>query len=110
MKIDWDKLQVIDSRGTKKHGVSEYKKTVKELRDELKSRGLKYSGSKEELITRIKDDDNRIETAEADGMLKNLQGLKNRIQMVKDYEEEYLAPDEDIKFYEEDDYDNGQFI
>ena len=87
MKIDWDKLQVIDSRGTKKHGVSEYKKTVKELRDELKSRGLKYSGSKEELITRIKDDDNRIETAEADGMLKNLQGLKNRIQMFEEYEE-----------------------
>ena len=49
MKIDWDKLQVIDSRDVKqsKHGISEYKKSVKELRKELRDRGLKYTGTKE---------------------------------------------------------------
>ena len=87
MKIEWAKLKIIDSRDIKKHGVSDYKQTIKELRTELKRRGLKYSGSKEELITRIKDEDNLIETAEADGMLKNLQGLKKRIQMFQEYED-----------------------
>ena len=87
MKIDWDKLQVIDSRGTKKHGVSDYKQTIKELRTELKRRGLKYSGSKEELLDRLKEDNNRIEVAEADGQIKTLEQLKARVKMFQDYED-----------------------
>ena len=58
MKIDWDKLKVVESRDVKKskHGISEYKKSVKELRKELRDRGLKYTGTKEELLDRIKKD------------------------------------------------------
>ena len=79
MKIDWDKLKVVESRDVKasKHGISEYKKSVKELRKELRDRGLKYTGTKEELLDRIKKDDNRLEESQADSQLKTLEGLKN---------------------------------
>ena len=55
MKIDWDKLKVVESRDVKacKHGISEYKKSVKELRKEVRDRGLKYTGTKEELLDKI---------------------------------------------------------
>ena len=87
MKINWDKLKVIESRDIKKHGVSEYRQTVKELRTELKRRGLKYTGSKEQLLDRIKEDNNRIEVAEADGQIKTLEQLKARVKMFQDYED-----------------------
>tara|TARA_Y100001963_G_C6702258_1_gene410044 strand:- start:41 stop:457 length:417 start_codon:yes stop_codon:yes gene_type:complete len=87
MKIDWDKLKIIESRDIKKHGVSDYKQTIKELRTELKRRGLKYSGSKEELLDRLKEDNNRIEVAEADGQIKTLEQLKARVKMFQDYED-----------------------
>jgi hypothetical protein len=87
MKIDWDKLKVVESRDVKKHGISEYKKSVKELRKELRDRGLKYTGTKEELLDRIKKDDNRLEESQADSQLKTLEGLKSRIQMFQEYED-----------------------
>ena len=87
MKIDWDKLKVVESRDVKKHGISEYKKSVKDLRKELKDRGLKYTGTKEELLDRIKKDDNRLEESQADSQLKTLEGLKSRIQMFQEYED-----------------------
>ena len=70
-----------------KHGISEYKKSVKELRKELRDRGLKYTGTKEELLDRIKKDDNRLEESQADSQLKTLEGLKSRIQMFQEYED-----------------------
>ena len=89
MKIDWDNIKVIDSikPKEKKHGVAQYKRTVKELRKQLRDRGLAYTGTKEELLDRIQKDDNRIEETHADSQLKSLESLKGRVEMYNDYEE-----------------------
>jgi len=89
MKIDWDNIKVIDSikPKEKKHGVAQYKRTVKELRKQLRDRGLAYTGTKEELLDRIQKDNNRIEETQADSQLKSLESLKGRVEMYNDYEE-----------------------
>ena len=89
MKIDWDKLKVVESRDVKKskHGISEYKKSVKELRKELRDRGLAYTGTKEELLDRLRKDDNRLEESQADSQLKSLEKMKARLMMLNDYED-----------------------
>jgi len=89
MKIDWDNIKVIDSikPKEKKHGVAQYKRTVKELRKQLRDRGLAYTGTKEELLDRIQKDNNRIEETHADSQLKSLESLKGRVEMYNDYEE-----------------------
>ena len=89
MKIDWDNIKVVDSikPKEKKHGVAQYKRTIKELRKELRDRGLAYTGTKEELLDRIQKDNNRIEENQADSQLKSLDSLKNRVEMYNDYEE-----------------------
>ena len=89
MKIDWDNIKVIDSikPKEKKHGVAQYKRTVKELRKQLRDRGLAYTGTKEELLDRIQKVDIRIEVTHADSQLKSLESLKGRVEMYNDYEE-----------------------
>jgi len=89
MKIDWDNIKVVDSikPKEKKHGVAQYKRTIKELRKELRDRGLAYTGTKEELLDRIQKDNNRLEENQADSQLKSLDSLKNRVEMYNDYEE-----------------------
>ncbi len=94
MKIDWDNIRVIKSIKEpvevvkpKLFGVSEYKRSIKELKSELKRRGLKYSGNKEELLQRIKNDDTRLEVLTAEHQLKTLASLKNRVIMFESYEE-----------------------
>ena len=102
MKIDWDNIRVVknieeletpkvipsDEVVKPRHfGVSEYRKSIKELKSELKRRGLKYSGNKEELLHRIKNDDNRLEVLTTEHQLRTLAGLKKRVTMFEDYEE-----------------------
>ena len=96
MKIDWENIKVVDSitdyksekkPKEKKHGVSQYKRTIKELRKELRDRGLAYSGTKEELLDRIRKDDNRLEETQADGHLKSLEKMKARLVMINEYED-----------------------
>ena len=89
MNIDWDKLKTIKSRDTT--GIltdTDYKlHTIKDLRKELEERGLKYTGSKTEMLLRLRQDNDRIETAEADGQLKSLESLQKRVVMFEEYEE-----------------------
>ena len=96
MKIDWNNMKVVDSitdykseekPKEKKHGVSQYKRTIKELRKELRDRGLAYTGTKEELLDRLRKDDNRLEESQADGQLKSLEKMKARLVMLDNYED-----------------------
>jgi len=96
MKIDFSKMKVVDSISDyksekkpkeRKYGVSQYKRTIKELRKELRDRGLAYTGTKEELLDRLRKDDNRLEESQADGQLKSLEKMKARLTMLNEYED-----------------------
>tara|TARA_Y100001937_G_scaffold45272_1_gene63526 strand:- start:49 stop:495 length:447 start_codon:yes stop_codon:yes gene_type:complete len=95
MKIDLSKMKVVDTISDykseetpkeRKHAAAEYKRSIKELRKELRYRGLAYTGTKEELLDRLKKDDTRIQESQADSQLESLEKLKARVQICLDYE------------------------
>tara|TARA_R110000824_G_scaffold334008_1_gene520560 strand:+ start:3354 stop:3743 length:390 start_codon:yes stop_codon:yes gene_type:complete len=76
-------MKIIQSRFNDELNLKERKN--EELKSELKHRGLKVSGTKAELIERLKSDDDRIAVSNAEHQLLQLKVLEGRLNMKQEY-------------------------
>tara|TARA_R110002012_G_scaffold310449_1_gene518707 strand:- start:821 stop:1210 length:390 start_codon:yes stop_codon:yes gene_type:complete len=78
-------MKIIESRFNEEINLD--KRTIEELKAELKFRGLKVSGTKKQLIERLEYDEGRIAVSNAEHQLAQLQVLEGRLAMKQEYYE-----------------------
>jgi len=88
-EIDWDKLRTAKNMNEAAMGDFQAKQemNVPQLKEACKKRGLKTSGSKQDLKDRLNDYDKRMEVLAEEKQLETLEMLKGRMNMHEDYVE-----------------------